>query len=223
MKTVQKSRSGKAFFLTAVFLVFAAILGTVLLANGQRNLSRLLAYFHIPVTSESLRAQPQRVRIRHSKGVRLPPARMALPVYAFAHMRAPEQHFTRAIRSDPRTLCEQLKSAGFGGMDWSASSGNKENWECSSLTTLPSKEAGDVPQSSVFVFIKGDAENRVTSFRVKLNIETPADSRKDRGACRHGGLDLSPSGPLGERRRDHRPHSARWRNSTSAPSAAVSS
>ena len=33
-------------------------------------------------------------------------------------------------------------------------------------------------QSSVFIFIKGDGENRVTSFRVKLNIENAADSAK---------------------------------------------
>ena len=48
MKEEQKSRSGKIFFLVAVGLVFAGILATVLLANGQRNLHLLLAYLGYP-------------------------------------------------------------------------------------------------------------------------------------------------------------------------------
>ena len=178
MKQEQKSRSGKAFFLAAVFLVFAAILATVLFANDRRNLHRLMTRFGIPVASGEKRSLPRSVTIRQAKGVRLPPARMALPVYAFADMKAPEQRFARGIRSDPRTLCERLRSAGFGGMDWSASTGGSQNWECSSLSSLSAKSGEETPQSSIFVFIKGDAENRVTSFRVKLNIETPEDTKK---------------------------------------------
>ncbi|MCV9966018.1 DUF6030 family protein [Pararhizobium sp. BT-229] len=178
MKRERKSRSGKIFFLVAVGLVFAGILATVLLANGHRNLDLLLTYLGYPDLLARIEPAPQEVKITQSRGVRLPPARMILPVYAFADLKAPEQHFIRLIQSDPRTLCEQLKSGGFGNLDWTVSSANKDNWECSSFVDLPARSAEVTAQSSVFIFIKGDGENRVTSFRVKLNIESAADTIK---------------------------------------------
>jgi hypothetical protein len=171
--------SGKLFFLIALLVIFAGILTTVLLANEGRNLRVLLRYFDIEMPAAITRS-PQTeepLGFRAIKGKRLPPARMALPTYAFANMRSPPQTFLRAIRSDPRSLCDQVKEAGFRGMDWVISSSNTDNWECSSLTTLlPSTDGDGAAQSSIFVLIKGDGENRVTSFRVKLNIERPADS-----------------------------------------------
>jgi hypothetical protein len=178
MKEERKSRSGKVFFLVAVGLVFAGILTTVLLANSHRNLDLLLAYLGYPDLLERIEPAPKQVKITQSRGVRLPPARMVLPVYVFADLKAPQQHFVRLIQSDPRSLCEQLKSGGFGDLDWTVSSANKDNWECSSSVDLPAASAGGTTQSSVFIFIKGDGENRVTSFRVKLNIENAADTIK---------------------------------------------
>jgi hypothetical protein len=175
MKEEQKSRSGKMFFLVAVGLIFAGILATVLLANGQRNLHHLLAYLGHPDLLATDEPAPKRVKITRSKSVRLPPARMVLPVYAFSDFKAPQQQFIRLIQSDPRSLCERLKAGGFGDLDWTISSGNKDNWECSSSVDLPVRADGTI-QSSVFIFIKGDGENRVTSFRVKLNIEDAADT-----------------------------------------------
>lgn len=176
MTVQRKSRSGKVFFLVAVGMVFAGILATVLLANNHRNLDLLLTYLGHPDLIPQ--AAPQQVKITHSRSIRLPPARMVLPVYAFANLRAAEQHFIRMIQSDPRTLCEQLKSGGFGELDWTVSSANKDNWECSSSIDLPPHDAEKAAQSSLFIFIKGDGENRVTSFRVKLNIENAADTTK---------------------------------------------
>ncbi len=171
--------SGKLFFLISLLVIFAGILTTVLLANDGRNLRLLLRYFdvEIPATITLSPVQEEPVRFRPVRGTRLPPARMALPTYAFADMKSPQQMFLRTIRSDPRSLCDEVKEAGFRGMDWVISSSNRDNWECSSLTTLlPSTDGNGAAQSSIFVFIKGDGENRVTSFRVKLNIERPADS-----------------------------------------------
>jgi len=177
MKEEQKSRSGKTFFLVAVGLIFAGILATVLLANGQRNLHLLLAYLGYPDLLATAEPAPKQVKIIRSKSVRLPPARIVLPVYAFSDFKAPQQQFIRVIQSDPRTLCERLKTGGFGDLDWTVSSGIKDNWECSSSVDLPARGDGAV-QSSIFIFIKGDGENRVTSFRVKLNIENVADTIK---------------------------------------------
>jgi hypothetical protein len=175
MKEEQKSRSGNMFFFVAVGLIFAGILATVLLANGQRNLRHLLAYLGHSDLLATDKPSPKQVKITRSKSVRLPPARMVLPVYAFSDFKAPQQQFIRLIQSDPRSLCERLKAGGFGDLDWTISSGNKDNWECSSSVDLRPRGDGTA-LSSIFIFIKGDGENRVTSFRVKLNIEDAADT-----------------------------------------------
>lgn len=166
------------FFLVAVGLIFAGILTTVLLANDKRNLHQLLAYLGYPDLLATAEPPPKQVKITRSRTVRLPPARMVVPVYAFSDFKAPQQQFIRRIQSDPRTLCERLKTGGFGDLDWTASSGNKDNWECFSSVDLPVRGSDQTVQSSIFIFIKGDGENRVTSFRVKLNIENVADTIK---------------------------------------------
>ena len=102
---------------------------------------------------------PQKVTIKHSRGIRLPPARMVLPVYAFADLKTAEQRFIRLIQSDPGTLCEQLRDGGFGQLEWTSSRANNENWECSSSIDLPAEGAAQTVQSSLFILIKGDGEN----------------------------------------------------------------
>jgi len=174
MNVQRKNRSGKIFFLVAVGLVFAGILATVLLANNHRNLDLLLTYLGYPDLLPHAEPEAKQVKITQTRSLRLPPARMVLPVYAFNDLKTPEQHFIRLIQSDPRSLCEQLRDGGFGELDWTISRANKDNWECSSSVELPASSAPE--QSSLFIAIKGDEENRVTSFRVKLNIETAADT-----------------------------------------------
>ncbi len=178
MNVQRKNRSGKIFFLAAVGLVFAGILATVLLANNHRNLDLLLTYLGYPDLLPHAEPEAKQVKITQTRSLRLPPARMVLPVYAFADFRAPQQNFIRLIQSDPRTLCEQLRDGGFGQLDWTVSSAHKDNWECSSSVDLPPPNADKPEQSSIFIVIKGDGENRVTSFRVKLNIEDAADTAK---------------------------------------------
>ncbi len=172
----RKRRSGRLFFAITLALVVIGILATVLLANRHRNLDVLLTFLGYP--DLLLREEPEArtVTIKTSKGVRLPAARMILPIHAFSDMKAPEQHLVRLIQSDPRTLCEKLKAGGFNDLDWTISSASKDKWECSSIVNLPPRSAEQPVQSSVFIFIKGDGENRVTSFRVKLNIEDTADT-----------------------------------------------
>ncbi len=175
MEQKRENRSGKIFFLLAVLTVFAAILTTVLLANDRRNLKLLLDYAGFPQISPTVPRSIERKSPFGSRRDRLPPSLMALPAHAFSNFSAEEQHFVRLIQSDPRTLCDRLRSGGFTDLTWTVSSANKDNWECSSLNNLPKKGGEDTIASSVFIAIKGDQENRVTSFRIKLNIEQPAD------------------------------------------------
>jgi len=178
MKEERKSRSGRLFFIITLALVFTAILATVLLAHRHRNLDLLLTSLGYPDLLTREEPAPGRVKITQSKGVRPPAARMVLPVYAFANFKAPEQHFIRLIQSDPKTLCEQVKASGFGDLEWTVSSVNKDNWECSSFIDLWKETDSKMKRSSIFISIHGDGENRVTSFRVKLNVENAADTIK---------------------------------------------
>ncbi|MDK1377166.1 MULTISPECIES: DUF6030 family protein [unclassified Sinorhizobium] len=174
MEKNQKGRSGIAFFFLAVALVFTAILATVLLANEQRNLKQLLTAAGLPTTmleeakQEANQAEPAREVRKKSE-----PPRMLLPARTFEDLHTPEQQFLRDIRSDPRALCEGLRDAGFRELEWkSAESGR---WECSSL--IPLARPGEDNPSSVFIFVKGNGEDEITSFRVKLNIERPEDTQ----------------------------------------------
>ncbi|MBB4186923.1 hypothetical protein GGE07_003583 [Sinorhizobium terangae] len=174
MEKKQKGHSGIAFFFLAVGLVFTAILATVLLANEQRNLKQLLAAAGLPTTfletakQETKQTTPAREAPRKTEA-----PRMLLPVRTFEDLHTPEQQFLRAIRSDPRALCDGLRDAGFRELEWkSAESGR---WECSSL--VPLTRPGEDNPSSIFIFVKGSDEDEITSFRVKLNIERPEDAQ----------------------------------------------
>ncbi|AFL54071.1 hypothetical protein ABIE78_006299 [Sinorhizobium fredii] len=172
MEKKQKGRSGVAFFLSAVALIFTAILATALLANEQRNLKHLLTAMGLqevlPAAPQVPASKPIRQRLKKAE-----PSRVLLPVRTFEDLHTPEQQFIRQIRSDPRALCEGLRDAGFRELAWkSAESGR---WECSSL--VPFARPGVEKSSSIFILVKGTDENEITSFRVKLNIEHPDDTQ----------------------------------------------
>ncbi|MCA1443367.1 hypothetical protein I6F07_24730 [Ensifer sp. IC4062] len=176
MEMKQKGRSGIAFFFLAVGLVFTAILATVLLANEQRNLKQLLTAVGLPTTflETAKQAEETKQTTPARKVSKKPEApRMLLPARTFEDLHTPEQQFLRAIRSDPRALCEGLRDAGFRELEWkSAESGR---WECSSL--IPFARPGEDNPSSIFIFVKGSGEDDITSFRVKLNIERREDAQ----------------------------------------------
>ncbi len=170
MEKKQQGRSGVAFFLIAVALIFTAILATVLLAKDQRNLKQLLAAmgFEIATPEERKQSEPPRPTRKRPE-----PPRALLPARTFDDLHTPEQQFIRQIRSDPRALCEGLREAGFRELEWkSAESGR---WECSSL--VPFARPGVEKSSSIFIFVKGSDEDEITSFRVKLNIEHAEDTQ----------------------------------------------
>jgi hypothetical protein len=175
MEQKRENRSGKIFFLLAVLTVFVAIFATVLLANDRRNLKLLLDYAGFPQASPSVPRSIERKSPFAARRDRLPAPLMTLPAHAFSNFNAEEQRFVRLIQSDPQTLCDRLRSRGFAGLEWTVSSASKDSWECSSLNSLPKPAGEGTIASSVFIAIKGDSENRVTSFRVKMNIEQPTD------------------------------------------------
>ncbi|OJF96440.1 DUF6030 family protein [Pararhizobium antarcticum] len=175
MEQKRENRSGKFFFLLAVMTVFAAIFATVLLANNSRNLKTLLDYVGFPHVAPSVPRSIERKSPFGERRERLPAPRITLPAHAFSDFSAEQQRFVRLIQSDPQTLCDRMRSGGFADLTWTVSSAGKDSWECSSMNTLPKTAAEETIASSVFIAIKGDNQNRVTSFRIKMNIEQPAD------------------------------------------------
>lgn len=186
MKKVEAGRSGRTFFLTALLVIFAAILIPLLLANDERNLKHVQTYLGLPATGlwEPLMrlltpARPENEIAPIRKGKRLPAPQIALPSYAFSDLQNTPQHFFRVIQSNPRTMCDSIAKAGFGEMQWTADGVSTAYWECSSYTPVGETPADEnSAPSSIFVSIRGSGEERVSLFRVKINIENPADSAR---------------------------------------------
>ncbi|MGT2444706.1 DUF6030 family protein [Ensifer adhaerens] len=164
--------TGLRFFIVALLLIVTAIVATALLANEQRNLKRVLLAFGLPTTFLE-RGKPDETT--GTKRARRVPPRIALPAWTFQDLQTPEQPFLRAIRSDPKALCDELRDAGFRELEWKSSAGEQAQWECSSLISFP--RPGEDKPSSIFIFVKGSGEEEISSFRVKLNIERQEDSQ----------------------------------------------
>ncbi len=167
-----RGRSGRLFFAVILVCIVAGILSTVLLANGQRNLHILLTLFGYPNFLLQDTPDTDVPPLRESRGTQLPATKILLPGYLFVDLQAPEQRFLRLILSDPKTLCETLRGNGFKDLEWVRSGVNSIDWECSSFTAIKTETRRSRNPSSLFLNIRGDGENRVTSFRVKLNIES---------------------------------------------------
>lgn len=147
MTSVKKGRSGRVFFGMTVLVVFTAIVGTVLGANDLRNLNLVLAHFGYPkVKLEQLfpadvtpsNTAPGLVipAVRLVKGIRLPAPTIQVPRYARANLDGIPTTFVRAIRMDPRKLCDALRTNGFPEITWTAGAVNGRGSECSSFLSI---------------------------------------------------------------------------------------
>lgn len=169
----KEGRSGLVFFALFAVLLAGAIATTVLLANDYRNLNRLLMRFgYPPLEVTAARREPRPYEL---KGPRLPRPKGLVPERLIAPASlAQESRFVRTIRKAPQVLCEALRKAGFVNSGWKAGSFDKESWECLSYREFPGEREGPWAPSSAFLSVRGNAETRVSSFRIKLNIEEKA-------------------------------------------------
>ncbi|WP_377293519.1 DUF6030 family protein [Rhizobium sp. SG2393] len=171
-------KSPQFFFFALLTVISIAIGATFLLANDMRNLRQLLLRFDlelprtetpVPVVKEQAEA-PREVANR--------PDGIKVPERLFADFGVPEQTFARTILTRPEAICDRLRDAGFSGMERRQAL-SREGWECSVLKTVGGGDAAEGTASSIFVFIRVDGrEDRVESFRVKINIERP-DERNE--------------------------------------------
>lgn len=169
-----QGRSGGRFFAILLSCLSIAILATVLLANDFRNLNRLLASFDLPPFEFDVGSAPQPQDIR---GDRIPRPRVEIPEHLISRFVPVETRFVRTIRRPPQELCEALRRSGFASSDWKEGGLSQGSWECTSYREFPHEQDGEGPPTSAFLSVRGSREARITSFRIKLNIENPATQR----------------------------------------------
>ena len=168
----KQGRSGLLFFGLFALVLLGAIGATVLMANGYRNLNLLLTRFGFaPV---EVRQAQRALRPYELKGNRLPRPKGVIPQRLLVPVTPTQTQFVRTIRKAPEALCEALRRAGFVNSGWKEGSVDKDSWECQSYREFPTDREGISASSSAFLSIKGNAETRVSSFRIKLNIENTA-------------------------------------------------
>jgi hypothetical protein len=168
----KQGRSGLIVFGLFAAVLLGAIGATVLLANDYRNLNLLLARFgYAPIKAEP---EQRALRPYELKGNRMPRPKGLIPERLLVPTTPMQTKFVRPIRKEPEALCEALRRAGFVNSGWKAGLLDKASWECQSYREFPRADAGAAAPSSAFLSIKGNAEARISSFRIKLNIEDKA-------------------------------------------------
>ena len=151
-------------------VLLGAIAATVLLANDYRNLNLLLTRFgYAPIDATPAE---RALRPYELKGNRLPRPKGLISERLLVPTTPMQTRFIRTIRKEPEALCEALRRSGFVNSGWKAGVFDKDGWECQSYREFPG--ASGATPSSAFLSIKGNAQTRISSFRIKLNIEEQA-------------------------------------------------
>lgn len=172
MRERRQGRSGLVVFGLFAFVLLGGIGATVLLANDYRNLNLLLARFgYDPISAGG---RERELRPYELKGKRLPRPEGLISERLLTPVTPDQTQFVRTIRREPEALCEALRQGGFETKGWKAALYDKRSWECQSYRTFADARDGENGPSSAFVSIRGNAETRVSSFRVKLSIENAA-------------------------------------------------
>ncbi|MCF3639387.1 DUF6030 family protein [Rhizobium sp. TRM95111] len=163
------ARSGKGFFIALSACLVLAILATFLLANDYRNLNHLLVRTGFDPISTS--GDDRELRPYELRGNRIPRPKVAIPDRLISRIVPMETKFKRAIRRDPKDLCEALRRTGFASSGWREGGFAAGSWECSSYREFPTDREGTRAPTSAYLAIRGNQETRITSFRIKLNVE----------------------------------------------------
>ncbi|MCD2182374.1 DUF6030 family protein [Rhizobium sp. GN54] len=168
MADQKKGRSGKILFALLTLGILSAIVATVLLANDYRNLNRVLHRFgYPPVQSLQAAREPRSHEIR---GNRIPRPHVEIPERLVSRIVPMETKFTRPVRREPQQLCEAMETVGFASAGWQEGLAGG-GWECTSFREFPTEGDGDGPKTSAYLSIRGNDEERFSSFRIKLNLE----------------------------------------------------
>ncbi|SOC43507.1 hypothetical protein SAMN05892877_111127 [Rhizobium subbaraonis] len=171
MADKKKGRSGKILFALLTLGILSAIAATFLLANDHRNLNRALVHFGFePIARQSENTQP---RPLESRGGRIPRPQVEIPERLVSRIVPMETKFSRTVRRDPKELCTALQRTGFANSGWQEGL-TGSGWYCTSFREFTADDDGDGPKTSAYLSIRGSNQERLTSFRIKLNLENEA-------------------------------------------------
>jgi len=142
----------------STFAILCAIAATVLFANGQRNLHRLLGAQQMRVVQPALPVMREKpAQARH-----LPPRYFStedMPAFST---------FVRLTSLPAQNLCRFLAEAGLRNEGWRASELDPRSHECPSVLRLFSAAPGG-GFDTVFADVKGDAAGRILRLRLKIS------------------------------------------------------
>jgi hypothetical protein len=174
-----KRKSRTLPILISIALACAVIGTPLLLANDKRHLRSLLDYFHIDWLHPKpvVEATPETKTDRPQAAQRPPvPARLVLPV-----LNDLPSAFVREFRINGQTLCEVFAQSGFviaeGG--WQASPFDINTYECLA-EEMHAATDGSNDFASFFLDIKGAADGRITSLRMKIASPATDDGKRMR-------------------------------------------
>jgi len=171
MPDVKKGRYGKLLFALLTLGILSAIVATFLLANDHRNLNRALVHFGFePIAKTSAATE---ALSPDSRGRRIPRPKVDIPERLVSPIVPMETKFARTVRRDPKELCSALQRTGFANSGWQEGLAGG-GWECTSFREFAADGNEDSPKTSAYLSIRGSNEERLTSFRIKLNLEDEA-------------------------------------------------
>lgn len=174
-----KRKSRTLPILISIALACAAIGTPLLLANDKRHLRALLDYFHI----DWLHAKPPVDVVPDRKTERpqvsqLPPVPPRLLLHTLNDL---PSAFVRQFRIPGQSLCDVFAQSGFiiaeGG--WQASPYDANTFECLAEEMHEATD-GTNDFASFFLDIKGAADGRVTSLRMKIASPATDDGKRMR-------------------------------------------
>jgi hypothetical protein len=174
-----KRKSRTLPILISVALACAAIGTPLLLANDKRHLRALLDYFHI----DWLHPKPPVLVAPDQKTERpqvsqLPPVPERLVLHTLNDL---PSAFVRQFRIPGQSLCDVFAQSGFiiAGSGWQASPYDANTFECLAEEMHEATD-GTTDFASFFLDIKGAADGRVTSLRMKIASPATDDGKRMR-------------------------------------------
>lgn len=158
-------RKSRFVFVSLTITIIGAIIATVLLANDRRHLTALLVYYGYmeapqpaPPVAKKRRAptaeEGDTVSLSGSGAERLFSGSGMTP-------------FARIIRFPAPDMCALFTEHGFKGEGWQPSPMGEAS-ECTAEKLIASGDEASGPAASLFVVIRGTAQDDITSLRIKM-------------------------------------------------------
>lgn len=155
-------RKSRIVFVSLTLAIIGAIAATVLLANDRRHLNALLIYYGYmeppqptpPLAKKRRNTTEDTVPLSGSGAERLFSGSGMTPFARIIHFPAPD-------------MCKLFSDHGYKGGGWQPSPVGEAS-ECTAEKTIAASDDAGEAAASLFVVIRGTAEDDITSLRIKM-------------------------------------------------------